>query len=151
MFVLVRQRKSKVSWCSLRVHHVVRLHEVTVDRGVNDKLSQETTEMTTGASLISLQSYQAPCPHNKCHLSPHDWDRKLSSASCQAVININLGFYNPKLYFYWGSMLCFWLRFLFCSPALPSFLLPPTHLHMGTFKNSSLFEGLHTCTSPNSS
>lgn len=38
--------------------------------------------MTTGASLISLQPYQAPCPRYKCHLSPRDCDRKPSRASC---------------------------------------------------------------------
>lgn len=73
--------------------------DVIVDRGVNGKLSQETTEMTTGASLISLQPYQAPCPRYKCRLSPRDWDRKPSRASCQAVINIDLEFYK-RLFLY---------------------------------------------------
>lgn len=49
--------------------------------GANGELSQETTEKTSGASLISLQPYQAPCPRYKCHLSTSAWDRKSSKAN----------------------------------------------------------------------
>lgn len=33
----------------MRVHYVVRWPDVIADRGVNDELSQETTQMATGA------------------------------------------------------------------------------------------------------
>lgn len=141
MFVLVRQRKSKVSRCSLRVLHVVRLHEVTVDRGVNGELSQETTAMTTGASLISLQSYQPPCPRNKCHLSPHDWDRKLRRARCHKH---RFKIFTKTRSLFWGLMLCFCLRFLFFSTFIPSSTHTFAHRHTCTLKK--LLPCLKDCT-----
>lgn len=68
--------------------------DVHVKRGGKVAECQETTQMTTAASLISVQSYQAPRPCYKCHLSPRDWDRKLSAAS---VINIDLESYKKPL------------------------------------------------------
>lgn len=127
-------REGKVSQFKLRVHHVVKLPDVSVDRGVNDKLSQETTDMTTGASLISLQLYQAPCHHSKCHLSPCDWDRKPSKASCHKH---RFGILQKPVSLFWG--LSFFFFFFgwgfYLSLALPFFLYSlstHTHMHMGT-------------------
>lgn len=82
---LVRQkrRRGKAKCHDSNWEPAVRQPNVTLGRGVNVELSQETTEMTTGASLISLQPYRAPCPRYKCHLSPRDWDRKPSRSSCR--------------------------------------------------------------------
>lgn len=85
--------------------------------------------MTTGASLISVQPYRAPCPRYKCHLSPWDWNRKPSWASCQAVINTVLELYKMPV-----SLFLFYLFIYFLIEVplfLSLFLHPPTHVHTG--------------------
>lgn len=125
------------------VHHVVRLLSVTVGWSINDELSQETTEMTNGALLISLQPYQAPCPRYKCHLSPRDWDRKPCRANCQAVINIDLEFYkNLFLYFeVWFLLFLGWGFSLLLALSLS------LHLHVPTracaYSTSTLIKCFH--------
>lgn len=107
---------------------------VTLEKGVNCKLSQETTEMKTRASLISLKLIGLPV---KCHLSPCDWDRKPNTAICHKH-----PFGILKKYIFEVSLLLIIILFH-----------QPTHLHMGkhTHKDtnthtntSSIFEGLHS-------
>lgn len=128
VFALTRDKERKSKGIIIQINCVIGLPYVTV--GVNGKLSQETTEMTTGASLISLLPYQAPCPRYKCHLSHCDWDRKPSRASCHKH---RFGILQKPVSLFWGLILFFSVEVsLSLTFALPFSSSTPTHMHMGT-------------------
>lgn len=95
-------------------------------------------------SLISLQPYQVPCPRYKCHLSPHDLNRKSSKSKLSSCHKHCFGIVQELVSLFWGisffqievsfSLLLprsfFFLLFLFTHP----------HMHMGKHKNASIFE-----------
>lgn len=120
--------------------------DVTVDGGVDGKLSQETREMTTGSSLISLQPYRAPCPHYKCHLSPRDWDRKPSRTSRHKHRS---GILQKPVSLFWGFIWGRGGRFFSLSFSSSISSSTHTHMHMGTHthvhsESASISEGLHS-------
>lgn len=102
-------------------------------RGVNGKLSQETTHHDNGSFTYLSADLSAPCPRYKCHLSPNDGDRKPRRAGCRkqtfeilTATALFISFFFCVCFFY------FIILWVDDSPSSPSLFYPPTHMGTNT-------------------
>lgn len=126
------ERESKDCDTDWEFHHFVKTRQTfSVDRGASGKSSQEATEMTNGASLISMQPYQGSL--SSLQVSPVTPSTGTGSPCRASYRKHEFGIF----FFTRVRLLIFrsWFRFL--SLSLPPSLSSPFHFFIHTCARST--------------